>query len=130
MSNPDEIQTPAAETRSPQRPIDQPMDVATAIGQLRALTCGLGVALLVVSVVLSAFILKQNRNLTGAVHARQQQISQLMANRQQFTYVLNELAKYSTGKPELTALFAKHGMQITSPPATTEPVPSPSTQAP
>jgi hypothetical protein len=29
--------------------------------------------------------------------------------------VLNELAKYSQGKPELTALFTKHGLQFTPP---------------
>jgi hypothetical protein len=86
------------------------------------------VGLLIVSLVLSAYILKQNRNLTAEAHGRQQQILQLRANRQQLTYVLNELAKYSVGKPELTALFVKHGIQITSTPATTEPVSTPPAQ--
>ena len=130
MSNPDEIQGPTGETRPPQRSLDRPMDVATAIEQLRALVCGLGVALLVVSLVLSAFILKQNRNLAAETRGRQLQVSQLRANRQQLTYVLNELAKYSAGKPELTALFAKHGVQITSTPEATEPVPAPPAHTP
>jgi len=118
MSNPDEIQNPAGEARASQQSIDQPMDMPTAIGQLRSLVCGLGVGLLVVSLALSAFVYKQNRNLSGDIHLRQQQIAQLRVNRQQITYVLNELAKYSNGKPELVALFAKHGMQL-APPATT-----------
>jgi len=125
MSNPDENQSQAGESQPSQRPINQPMDVPTAIGQLRALVCGLGVALVVVSLTLSAFVLKQNRNLAGAIHARQGQISQLRANGQQITYVLNELAKYSIGKPELTALFAKHGIQVENTNAATEPVPVP-----
>ena len=130
MSNPDEIQNQAGEARPPQPSIDQPMEVATAIGQLRTLVCGLAVALLIVSLALSAFVLKQNRNLTGAVSARQGQILQLRANRQQITYVLNELARYSAGKPELAALFTKHGIQITATPAATESVPAPSPQSP
>ena len=133
MSNPDQIQSPAGEAKAgevhpPERSVDQPMVVAMAIGQLRTLVCGLGVALLVVSLALSAYVLKQNRNLSGDMRARQTQISQLQANRQQITYALNELAKYSVGKPELTALFAKHGIQITSTPAATESAPTPSTQ--
>ena len=130
MSNPDDIQGQAGETRPPQRSIDQPLDVTTAIKQLRALVCGLGVALLIVSLVLTAFILKQNRNLAGEIHARQTQISQLRANRAQIASVVNELAKYSVGKPELTAVFVKHGIQITSTPSTTEPVQAPPAQSP
>jgi hypothetical protein len=130
MSNPDEVQAPAGEVRSAQQPVDQPMDVAAAIAELRNLVCGLGVALLVVSLVLSAFIWKQNRNLAAAAHGRQQQILQLRASQQQILPVLNELARYSAGKPELAALFAKHRMQITPPPASGEPVPAPSTRAP
>jgi len=125
MSNPDENQSQAGETRPPERPVDQPLDMPAAIGQLRTLVCGLGVALLVVSLTLSAFVLKQNRNLAGAIRARQSQILQLRANRQQITYVLNELAKYSAGKPELAALFAKHGIQVENTGTGTEAVPAP-----
>lgn len=130
MSNPDEIQSQTGETRPPQPSLDQPMDVPTAIRQLRALVCGLGVALLVVSLALSAFVYKQNRNLGGAIHARQTQIAQLRANRAQITSVLNELARYSNGKPELAALFAKHGIQVDATPAATEPVPAPPARSP
>jgi len=118
MSTPEEIrgeaaETEAGETQRAQRPVDQPMNVAMAVQQLRGLVCGLGAGLLGVSLVLSAFIYKQNRNLTGAINARQRQISQMSANQQQVTFVIDELVRYSTGKPELMALFAKHGMQFT-----------------
>jgi len=129
MSNPDENQTQAGESQPPQPSTDQPMDLPTAIGQLRTLVCGLGGALLVVSLTLSAFVLKQNRNLAGAIRARQAQIVQLRANRQQITYVLDELAKYSAGKPELAALFAKHGVQVENTGTATEPAPTTSTQS-
>jgi len=36
-------------------------------------------------------------------------------------YVLNELAKYSVGKPELTVIFTKHGLQYAPPAATGQP---------
>lgn len=121
MSTPEEIQGQEAETRS----VDQPMDVATAVGQLRVLVCGLAAGLLLVSLVLSAFVYKQNRNLTAAFNARQRQISQLQANQQPLMYVINELAKYSMGKPELVAVFSKHGLQLTSKPETNGPVSAP-----
>ena len=130
MSNPDDIQGQAGEARPSERASDQPMDTPAAIGQLRALVCGLGVALLIVSLVLSAFILKQNRNIAGEINTRQTQISQLRANRSQLAPVINELAKYSVGKPELTALFLKHGIQITTGPATTGPATTEPVQTP
>jgi cell division protein FtsB len=126
MSTPEEIQGQEAETASNEtRSVDQPMDVATAVGQLRVLVCGLAAGLLVVSLVLGAFVYKQNRNLTAAFNARQRQISQLQANQQPLMYVINELAKYSMGKPELVAVFAKHGLQLTSKPETSGPVSAP-----
>ncbi len=135
MSTPEEIrgqagETAAGETPPAQRLIDQPMDLATAVAQLRTLVCGLGAGLLVVSVALSAFVFKQNRNLAGAAYARQRQVAQLRANQQQINYVVDGLAKYSAGKPELMALFAKRGIRITSTPATTEPFSAPSAPAP
>ena len=71
--------------------------------------------LLIVSLGLSAFIYKQNRNLIGATNQRTRQIAQLQANQQPLMYALNELGKYSVGKPELLAIFTRHGIQITSP---------------
>jgi hypothetical protein len=107
MSTPEEIQS---ETRS-----DQPMDVAAAVGQLRVLVCGLGAGLILVSLALSAFVLKQTRDLGAATNNRQHQFAQLQTAQKPTMTVLNELAKYSMGKPELTALFTKHGLQFTAP---------------
>ena len=135
MNNPEQIQgpageTPAGESRPSQRLIDQPMDLALAVSQLRGLVCGLGAGLLVVSLALSAFVLKQNRNLAATIGARQRQISQLRTNQQQIAYVVSELARYSVGKPELMALFKKHGVQIAPTPTSTEPASGPSTSPP
>ena len=113
MSTPEELQNETAESTPGE---SQPVDVAAAVGQLRVLVSGLAAALLVVSLTLSAYVYKQNRNLTGTVNARRRQISQMQGSQQQIMYALNELAKYSVGKPELMAVFAKHGIQITSPP--------------
>jgi hypothetical protein len=107
MSTPEEIQS---ETQS-----DQPMDVAAAVGQLRLLVCGLGAGLIFVSLALSAFVIKQNRDLAAATNNRERQIAQLQATQKPAMAALNELAKYSIGKPELTALFTKHGLQFTPP---------------
>jgi hypothetical protein len=107
MSAPEEIQNG---TQS-----DQPMDLAAAVGQLRVLVCGLGAALILVSLALSGFVLKQTRDLAAATSNRQRQIVQLQAAQKPAMIVLNELAKYSLGKPELTAVFTKHGLQFTPP---------------
>jgi hypothetical protein len=107
MSTPEEIQN---ETQA-----DQPMDVAAAVGQLRVLVCGLGAALILVSLALSGFVIKQSRDIGAATNNHQHQIAQLQATQKPAMGVLNELAKYSQGKPELTALFTKHGLQFTPP---------------
>lgn len=107
MSTPEEIQN---ETHS-----DQPMDVAAAVGQLRVVVCGLAAGLILVSLALSGFVLKQSRDLGAATSNRQRQIAQLQATQKPAMAALNELAKYSIGKPELTALFTKHGLQFTPP---------------
>jgi hypothetical protein len=82
------------------------------------------VGLLIVSLALTAFVYKQNRNLMGTTTLRQRQVSQLQASESSLVYLLNELAKYSNGKPELMALFAKHGMQV-HPTAATPTPPAP-----
>jgi hypothetical protein len=105
MSAPEEIQN---ETQA-----GQPMDVAAAVGQLRVLVCGLGAGLILVSLSLSGFVFKQTRDLGAVTNNRQHQLAQLQATQKPTMNVLNELAKYSMGKPELTALFTKHGIQIT-----------------
>ena len=121
MSAPQEIQNqPDANG-----PADESMNVAAAVRQLRVLVCGLGAGLLIVSLVLTAFVYKQNRNLMGTTALRERQISQLQATESSLGYLLGELVKYSTGKPELMALFAKHGMQVkpSAPAAPSQPSP-------
>ena len=111
MSTPQEIKNQPTTNG----PVDEPMDVAMAVGQLRGLVCGLGAGLLVVSLMFTAFVFKQNRNLTATTVLRQRQIAQLQATEAPLGFLLNELAKYSAGKPELAALFAKHGVQLHPP---------------
>ena len=121
MSTPQEIQNdPGANG-----PADESMNLATAVRQLRMLVCGLGVGLLIVSLTLTAFVYKQNRNLLGTITLRQRQISQLQASGASMGYLLNELAKYSNGRPELMALFAKHGMEVHGAAPATPSQPSP-----
>lgn len=121
MNAPEEIQNQP----STNRPVDEPMDVAAAVGQLRVLVCGLGAGLLIVSLAFSAFVYKQNRNLTGAITLRQRQLSQLQATDLSLRYLLTELAKYSSGRSELRAVFARHGIQVQPPSAAAPSVPTP-----
>jgi hypothetical protein len=122
MSTPEEIQSqPVAPGVGQSQPVAGPMDVAKSIEQLRVLVCGLGAGLLAVSVALSAFAFKQNRNLAGTIAARQRQISQLQVTEQPMDYAVNELVKYSTGKPELVALLARRGIRVTPTPTATQP---------
>jgi hypothetical protein len=111
MSTPQEIQNQPTTNK----PVDEPMDLATAVGQLRGLVCGLGAGLLVVSLMFTAFVYKQNRNLSATTVLHQRQITQLQATEAPLGYLLNELAKYSAGKPELAGLFARHGVQLHPP---------------
>ena len=121
MSDPNEMQTQTTPNVSA---TSEPMDVAAAIAQLRVLVCGLGAGLLIVSLALTVFVFKQNRNLKAANATRQRQLTQLKANGQVLDYVVNELARYSAGKPELTAIFIKHGVEVTPTPVG-QPVPAP-----
>jgi hypothetical protein len=104
---------------------EQPMDVAAAVGQLRLLVCGLGAGLILVSLALSAFVLKQNRDLAAVTSNRQHQLMELQANQRQAMSVLGELAKYSMGKPELAAIFTKYGLQYTPAGANGQPASAP-----
>jgi hypothetical protein len=94
------------------------MDVVTAIDQLRALVCGLGVGLLVVSLALTAFVYKQNRDLVAGTVAHERQVARLQANERSANYLVNALVHYSSGKPELMGLLARHGLQVAPPPST------------
>jgi hypothetical protein len=99
---------------------DAPMDVATAIDQLRTLVCGLGVGLLVVSLAFTAFVYKQNRNLVAGTVIHERQLARMQANERSVNYLVNALVQYSSGKPELMGLLARHGLQIAAPPASAQ----------
>ena len=134
MSTPEEIQSHEGEgavqpSETGHESVPESMDLTAAVRQLRALVCGLGAGLLIVSLALSAFVYKQNRNLTGTINMRQRQSAQLQANQQPVMYAVNELGKYSVGKPELLAIFARHGIQIKSPLETGASVPETATPA-
>ena len=102
---------------------DAPMDVAAAIDQLRALVCGLGVGLLVLSLAFTAFVFKQNRDLVAGKTAHEQQIARLQANERSVDYLVDALVKYSAGKPDLMPLLAKHGLQVAPQTRSTPPPP-------
>jgi hypothetical protein len=131
MSTPEEIESQPRSERGQSTAnslrttstVDAPMDVAAAIDQLRALVCGLGVGLLVVSLAFTAFVFKQNRDLIAGKTAHERQIARLQANEHSMDYLVDQLVKYSTGKPDLTALLAKHGLQVASPPKSAAPQP-------
>lgn len=106
------------------QPVDGSMEMAAAVGQLRVLVCGLGAGLLILSLAFSAFVYKQNRNLSGTTAARKRQLLQLQQNEQSLDFLANELARYSVGKPELAAVFTKHGIQVTPPAAAGQPAPA------
>jgi|SRR6266850_2435150 len=126
MNTPEEMQSqPTQDEPSETRSANEPMDVASAVGQLRMLVCGLGTGLLIVSVALSAFVFKQNRNLAGVIAARQRQLAQMQQNGRVLDFTVNELVKYSAGNPELTALLAKHGIQIAPGATGGQPAPQP-----
>ena len=93
-----------------------------AIAQLRVLVCGLGAAVLVLSLAFDVFVFKQNRNLQGEARNRSQQANQIGSLQERWASALNDLAHYSTDKPELTGIFKKYGIEITSP--TSETLPS------
>jgi hypothetical protein len=103
-------------------PANEPLDVATAVSQLRVLVCGLGVGLLFVSAVLTVFVVKENRDLAATTAARQRQITELQPGAQSLGYVVDQLARYSFDKPELAAIFAKHGVRLNSPPPDGQPM--------
>jgi len=131
MSTPEEIESQSRAERGQlidssskaASSVDAPVDVATAIDQLRTLVCGLGVSLLVVSLALTAFVYKQNRNLVAATAVHQRQIARMVANERSVNYAVNALIQYSSGKPELMGVLARHGLQVAPSPAPTPPQP-------
>jgi hypothetical protein len=131
MSTPEEIESQSRAERGQSidnsskaaSSVDAPVDVATAIDQLRTLVCGLGVGLLVVSLALTAFVYKQNRTLVAATAVHRRQIARMQANERSVNYAVNALIQYSSGKPELMGVLARHGLQVAQPPASPQPQP-------
>ena len=101
---------------------EPPLDLTQALWQVRMICCSLGLGLLVVSLALSAFIWKENRNITAETNARIQQATRIQANQQQLQRVVEELARYSVGNAELTEIFKRSGINI-NPPAASNAVP-------
>jgi hypothetical protein len=97
------------------------MEAGAAVAQLRALVCGLGAAVLVLSLVFDAFVLKQNRNLQAESNNRGRQANQIAGTLERWVPALNDLARYSVDKPELVGIFRKYGVEITTPPSETAP---------
>ena len=88
------------------------MDVSAAVGQLRKIVCALGAGLLVLSLSVNVFVVKQNRNLKALVDSRQGQVKQMEAVQRQWLPVVNELVQYSQGRPELQAVMQKCGISL------------------
>lgn len=129
MSTPDEVENqPRGElgqsvedSAKPASVVDAPMDTGTAIDQLRSLVCGLGAGLLVVSLAFTAFVYKQNRNVVAETVTHQRQLARLQANERSVNYLLSALVQYSSGKPELMGMLAKHGLQVNATPSSSSP---------
>ena len=80
------------------------------VGELRKIVCALGVGLLVLSVSVNVFVVKQNRNLGALIESRRGQVKQLETVQRKWVPALNELVQYSQGRPELMAILQKYGI--------------------
>ena len=87
-------------------------DLAQAVWQLRILVCGLGAALVILSLAFNLFVWKQNRNITAAAQGRWSQAAALDARVKQLMRVANDLGNYSAGKPELVGIFSRYGLEL------------------
>ncbi len=87
-------------------------DAAAAVDQLRALVCGLVIGLLLSSAAFTLFVFKQTRTLKYQGAARAQQLQQAREFEKAALPTVQELARYSVGKPELLAIFSRYGMQL------------------
>ena len=123
MSTPEDADYPANMSPAP----SSALDVARAIWQLRVLVCGLGLILFVVSATLSAFVWKQNRNLTAETNSRINQTAQFQSNGQRIIPLLNELAQLSRGDPELAAVFQRYSIGVGPQADASAPAPASST---
>lgn len=96
--------TPATPTPSPAA------ELQDQVRQLRVLLVWLGLAVLIISGTLTAYVIKQNRNLITATRTRTQQSNLILSQIRAMTPVLGELAQYSLDRPELIGLFKKYGV--------------------
>ena len=87
-------------------------ELVATVDQLRRLVCWLGLGLLVVSAAVGGLAWKQGRDLLAVASMHRGQLQRLSANQQRLGAVAAELAEYSTGKPELMALFQRHGITV------------------
>jgi hypothetical protein len=87
-----------------------------AVWQLRALVCGLGAMLLVLSVAFNVFVWKQSRNIAASANGRKLQLMQAETRLDEMTRIANAMASYSMGKPELVAIFSRFGIEVKQPP--------------
>ncbi|HUK81755.1 MAG TPA: hypothetical protein VLZ12_03900 [Verrucomicrobiae bacterium] len=115
----DDQPNPPEETTAKSAAPEAPLDLASAVWQLRVLVCGLGAALLVSSITFNVFVWKQNRNISSQTNARTSQLARLQATQDRLKPALNELAHYSVGKPDLMAVFNRFGLDIVQPSAET-----------
>lgn len=89
-----------------------PATTNESVEQLQAIVIGLGLGLIVVMLTFAGYVWKQNRNLSAVTNTRLQQIAQIRQVESQFVPILNELAAYARTKPELQAIFKRHGIDI------------------
>lgn len=103
----------------------EPVDAQQAIWQLRSLVCGLGALLLLASVALNVFVWMQNSNNVATSLTLKQQLANAEARLNETVQIANDLATFSKGKPELIAVFSRHGMELIERPAKESPAPTP-----
>ena len=118
---------------SPQDPTPANGELSLAVGQLRALTCGLALAVLVLSVVVSIFIVRQNRNLINQLTAQTHQLDDADVVNQRLLAAVSEIAQYVPTTPELVPIFQKYGFAVQAtplPPRPASPPPSGTSTAP
>lgn len=87
------------------------------VSQIRFQLACLAVALVVLSLAFSVFVMKQNRNISFAIRVCEQQTQQTTELLKRWQPVLNELAGYSLNNAQLSAIFSRYGLQINAPPS-------------
>ncbi len=128
----DQTSEPAERPSAP----EPPLDMMQALWQLRMLCCGLGLGLIVVSLALTGFIVKQFRDIRAETNARTQQAAQvhqqmiqIQNNQQRLRPIVEELARYSFGNPALMEVFTRAGLNLNASQPSNAPPPSVSTPA-